>query len=88
MHFSYVMFLTWMSNSNVDLYKVSHKREAKGFLWTTTIVKGFQWGGRGLMILTRHSLVSLMGADMALTTVASSIIATSIPLIVEPNLPR
>ncbi len=42
----------------------------------------------GLVILTGRNLVSLMGAATALTTVASFIIATSIPLMVEPNLPR
>jgi hypothetical protein len=42
----------------------------------------------GLVILIGRNFVSLMGAAMALTTVASSIIATSIPLMVEPNLPR
>lgn len=42
----------------------------------------------GVMILTRRSLVSLMGAAMALTAAASSVIAASIPLMVEPDLPR
>ncbi len=45
-------------------------------------------GGGGLAILTGCSLVSLMGAVTTLTTVAYFIIATSIPLMVEPNLPR
>jgi hypothetical protein len=42
----------------------------------------------GVMILTRRSLVSLMGAAMALTAAASPVIAASIPLMVEPDLPR
>lgn len=42
----------------------------------------------GVMILTRRSLVSLMGAAIALTAAASSVIAASIPLMVEPDLPR
>ncbi len=42
----------------------------------------------GVMILTRRSLVSLMGAAMALNAAASSAIAASIPLMVEPDLPR
>ncbi|CAM6044708.1 unnamed protein product [Sphagnum compactum] len=42
----------------------------------------------GVTILTRRSLVSLMGAAMALTAAASSVIAASIPLMVEPDLPR
>jgi hypothetical protein len=37
------------------------------------------------MILTRHSLVSLMGATMAFTIIASSVIAAPILLMVCRN---
>ncbi|KAH9564877.1 hypothetical protein CY35_04G047800 [Sphagnum magellanicum] len=36
-----------MSNSSANLQKVSHRREARGFLWIVTIVRGFQLGGGG-----------------------------------------
>jgi len=39
----------------------------------------------GVMILTRHSLVSLMGATMAFTIIASSVIAAPILLMVCRN---
>jgi len=34
-----------MSNNSANLQKVSHRGEARGFLWIATIVRGFQLGG-------------------------------------------